>query len=53
MKHNSFFKLNPFIICILLLSLSGLQAQDQDFEKVRFYYLGGQSNMDGFGTEIC
>jgi len=42
------FKKLEFFAIVLLISTISL-GQDQNVEKVRLYYLGGQSNMDGYG----
>ena len=38
-------KIFAIVICIATISL----GQNQKIEKVRLFYLGGQSNMDGYG----
>ena len=41
-------KIFAIVIWISTISL----AQDQKIEKVRLFYLGGQSNMDGYGYNV-
>ena len=38
-----------FLVAVLILFVAGHVANAQEFTVYRLYYLGGQSNMDGFG----
>lgn len=38
-----------FIVTLALIYSTSISAQNSDSDTVRVYYLGGQSNMDGFG----